>query len=472
MNEEARLIPDRWHARGEAVADREGRQWVVWQGIPGEPCVARHVGGGAHAEHFRFVDTPKPHPTRVTPPCDRVNQCGGCPIMHLNAEGQERMRRSVVRKALDEAGLNEVEVGHFHANRDGLADFRHVVKVGFGRSERGNLRVGAWGRYDRRIVAIPDCNVAAPVLRKAMNALAHHTIELDIRPYDVDADNGVLRAAILRASRTTGEVLITLVAGRRIPLLDELAERLGLMSEVAGVWLHLNSEPGNAILHRDEDGEVGMRPLVGRAYIEERIGEITYRIGPADFFQTNPGMAEQLYARTLSRLALKQGDPFVDLYCGVGGLALQAAKTTGWALGVEEIASAVTSARETARRHELPAQFVPGRVEDALTDMQRRLAGMAPIVAVNPARRGLEPGVVDQILSLAPRRIAYVSCNPAALARDLALFAAGGMNIGTVEMFDMFPNTAHVECLVVLEASEPVAAERRAPRRKVVRGTP
>lgn len=471
MYDDARLIPDRWHPRGEAVAERDGRQLVIWQGIPGEPCVARHVGGGAHADHFRFVESPRPHATRVAAPCDKVHQCGGCPIMHLNAEGQERMRRSLVRRALDEAGLNEVELGAFHASPDGLADFRHVVKVGFGRSDRGNLRVGAWGRNDRRIVAIPDCTVAAPVLRKAMNALAHHTIELDIRPYDAESDNGVLRAAILRASHTTGEVLITLVAGRRIPLLQELAERLGLMSEVAGVWLHLNSEPGNAILHRDEDGEVGARPLVGRAYIEEKLGGITYRIGPADFFQTNPGMAQVLYARTLERLALKAGDPFVDLYCGVGGLALQAVGTTGWALGVEEIASAVTSARETARRHELPAQFVPGRVEDALTDLQRRLSGMAPIVAVNPARRGLEPGVVDQILALGPRKIAYVSCNPTALARDLALFAAGGMNIGTVELFDMFPNTAHVETLVVLEASTPVTAERRAPRRKVVRGS-
>jgi 23S rRNA (uracil1939-C5)-methyltransferase len=153
----------------------------------------------------------------------------------------------------------------------------------------------------------------------------------------------------------------------------------------------------------------------------------------------------------------------------VGGLALQAASKTGWALGVEEVDGAVARARESARRNDVPAEFLTGRVEDVLPEIGRRLAGARPIVAVNPARRGLEPGVVDAVLALKPQRVAYVSCNPATMAHDLALFRAGGLAVGEVELFDMFPNTAHVEALVLLEATDTDGPGRRGPRRRVVR---
>ncbi len=468
MGNEVTVRPDRWMTRGEAQVDDPRKPLVVWSGIPGERARVRVSHSGQNRAYGYVVEAEPPDPHRVAPPCERYALCGGCPLMHLDAAGQEQARRSLVRQALEEEGLGDVELGAFHPSPDGLTDFRHMIKLGFGYSDRGHIRVGAWGRRDRRIVTIPECPVALPVLRRTMISVAHFTIERRIRPW-VEG-RGILRAAVLRASRTTGEVLVTLVAGRRIRELAELAEDLaGHVPNVVGVWLHLNDEPGNAIFSPDEEGAVRVLPLVGKETIEEQVGGVSYDIGPGDFFQTNPAMAEVLYARTLDRLDLGQEVPVVDLYSGVGGLALQAARRTRWALGVEEVAGAVQRARGAARRQSLPAEFVAGRVEDVLPDVGRRLRGKAPVLTVNPARRGLEPGVVQAMLALEPRRIAYVSCNPRALARDLRLFREGGLKIGAVELFDMFPNTAHVEALVTLDAPGVARGGGRAPRRKVVR---
>lgn len=468
MGFEVTVTPQTWSSRGEAEYRSRGRNpLTIFQGIVGERAKISVVHRGKNRDFGLWVGSEKPHAHRVEPPCDRYRVCGGCPMMHLTEDGQEVAHRQMVQDALGEL---PVSIGRWSPSPEGLSDFRRVVKLGFGRSDRGRIRVGAWGRRDRRIVPIPECVVADPVLNRVMAALAHHVIDMDIWPYEPETDRGVLKAAVLRSSRTTGEVLVTLVAGRRFRALGDLAEAVAQqVSEVVGVWVHLNSDPGNAIFSRGEDGRVGVRPLAGRETIAERMNGIEYRIGPGDFFQTHPAMAEQIYGRVLERLDLSRGDAVVDLYCGVGGLALQAAAKTGWALGVEEVEGAVARAREAARINKVDAEFVSGRVEEVLVDVKKRLRDTRPVVTVNPARRGLEEGVVGQIVALDPTAIAYVSCNPTALARDLALFLDAGFVAEDVELFEMFPNTAHVECLVILRSPNPTRGRTRAPRRKVVR---
>lgn len=470
-----RVIPTEWNPRGEAEIRDGDQQLLVWQGIPGEKAEVRIDHRGAHQTYARWVGSPEPHPARVEPPCEKYAACGGCPILHVAPGAQEAVRRDLVRSALDLEGLPDVAVGAWHPSPDGVTGFRHVIKVAVGKSDHGHIRLGAWGRRNRRVVPIPDCPVAAPVLRKTMAALAHHVIDLELHPFEPEIGRGVLRSAVLRASRTTGEVLVTLIAGKSIRELGTLAERLAESApDVVGVWLHVNDGPGNAIFQRDGEGVVGVRALIGKATIEEKLNDVSYLVGPGDFFQTNPGTADVLYRRVIERLELTEGTPVVDLYCGVGGIALQAAKVTGWALGIEEIEGAVQRARDAARRNGVSAEFVSGRVQDVLPEVGKRLVAARPVVTVNPARRGLEEGVAEAILALRPRRIAYVSCNPRALARDAAIFRAAGYEVGDVELFDMFPNTPHVEALVVMDATDVEEHEvaGRAPRRKALRPAP
>ena len=227
MASEFRVTPTEWSPRGEAVAmNSKGKPFDVWQGIVGETCTARLQHRGQHRSTGFFVSAEEPSPHRVTPPCDKYVACGGCPHMHLSGEGQWEARSALVRAALDEHDLHDVPLGERVDCPDGAVDYRHVIKLQAGTSDRGHLRVGAWGRRSNRVVPIPGCMVAAPVLRDLMTSLAHHVIDLNIRPFDPVRGDGVLRTAVCRASRTTGEVVITLVVGRRIRELKDLAERI------------------------------------------------------------------------------------------------------------------------------------------------------------------------------------------------------------------------------------------------------
>lgn len=469
MRRELVVTPSRWSARGEAELTVRGRPMVVWQGIVGESARVRVRNQGSNRDYAVFRETTTPSPHRVEPPCDRYHTCGGCPMMHMTLEGQHEAKRTLIAEALAAEGLDDVPVAPMQQGPEAERDFRWVVKLGVGFSEQGRLRVGAWGRHTRTIVPIPQCVVAADPLRAAMASVAHHTLDLDIPPHDPVKDLGVLRAFVIRGSRATGDVVVTIVAGRRTRQLTELAERIGLeCTAISGVVLHLNEEEGNAIYKRDLLGEVPYKKLRGSPFLEESIGDVRYRVGPGDFFQTNPGVAEVLYRRALERLELSEGVPFIDLYSGVGGLALAASRITGWALGIEGLANAVASARDAAKVQGLPATFDCDDVELALPDLARRHAASRPVVSINPARRGLEEGVPQGIAALMPRRIAYISCNPRALARDLATFRELGYHPDTIEPFDMFPHTAHVECLVVLRPEDDGPPAARAPRRKVV----
>ena len=458
--------PEQWLPKGESVVTEGLRiPLVLWGGIVGETAQFKIVHKGRNQTQAHFVETDTPSPHRMQIPCERYTPCGGCPMLHVDPDGQHSAHVERVLTGLREEGISDLPVeGWVRSPR--MFDFRHVVKLGWGWSSDGNrIKIGAFGRRDRRIVPISKCNVAAPVLRRVMTSLAHYSLELGLEPYDPLTDEGVMRAVILRASSTTGEVMITLVTGRRPRKLNELAELVAQANgEVVGIWVHMNTEPGNALLSPGEDDTIGVKALEGRDWIEEDLDGIKVRIGPTDFYQTNPKMALPLFRRVLELLNPGPDEAFVDLYCGVGGLTLLGARRCGFAVGIEVNPGAIQRARESARRNRLSAEFISGKVEEELPLLAKRLKH--PVVAVDPSRKGLHPEVLAALIEMKPRRLAYISCNPRSLARDLAVFREAGATIEPIELFDMFPHTAHVECLTIL--SFDVAASR-SPRRKLVR---
>jgi 23S rRNA (uracil1939-C5)-methyltransferase len=441
---------------------------VIFGAIPGEAGMFRVVDRGRNQTYAQWVFSQRPSPHRVKPACERYESCGGCPLMHLDKAGQAKARVELLTFELQSSGLGTVRIESM-VESPKSANFRHVVKLTTGVSDHGSPRIGAPGRR-RHIVAIPDCTVITQDLRDLVLRIYHLFVDMDIRPFH--NGKGTLRHVILRQSSNTGEILITIVAARRHTLLDELAAKLaGAESKVVGVHLHVNDEITNAILLRDEEGLIKTRHILGKNTIDERLAGTNYRVGPGDFFQTNPGLADLLYRDVLKLLALKEGTPLIDLYCGVGGFALAGAKITGWALGIEAVGGAVDRARASAAAEQIPAEFVHGEVEEVLSRLGKRLAKRRPSLVVNPARRGLERGVADAILALNPARIVYVSCSPRPLAKDLAYFVSHGLVIKKLTPYDMFPNSAHQEVVVLLEAPDvhEVKTQSRGPRRKVVR---
>lgn len=463
-------LPEHWLPRGEAAAYEDRRRVVIFGGIPGEAAHVEVLHRGGNQDAVRFVaPAGPPHPLRVEPVCHRYTLCGGCPLMHLNPEGQERARLALVRHAFVDEGLEEHVPSRIVPSPDGDQNYRHHVKLVVGRSEQGSVRLGTYSRNSHLVVTIPECNVATPVLRHAMGVAAHHIHMLKIWPWE--PERGILRHVLLRQSRATGEVLVTLVAGRDHRILRELAEGIATqVSAVASVHLHLNDDPGNAILRIDPESE---RPpflcLRGKETIEEELAGVRLMVGPGDFFQANPGTADLLVRDALAAVADLSDRPAVDLYCGVGAFALPLAQQHGFALGVELGAGAVARAEANARRLHLPAEFSAGPVAELLPAVARRVAGRGPVVLVDPARHGLEPEVARGILALEPSRLLYVSCNPRALAIDLRRFLGEGWRIRRLRAYDMFPQTSHVELLAELEPPVVPTVEGRAPQRRIAR---
>ncbi|NOY24874.1 MAG: 23S rRNA (uracil(1939)-C(5))-methyltransferase RlmD [Oligoflexia bacterium] len=475
------LTPDHWHQRGEAVVSGSRQPGTrpfdekpvdVWGGIPGEAAQVEMLHTGRNRVVGRFFrPAGQPHRLRREPPCQHYTPCGGCPFMHLQQEGQVMARLSLVRDALTDVGLESLAPATLTQGPDGPFGYRHTVKLTVGRTDQGHIRVGTFTRHTHRVVPIPDCHVATPTLRLAMSAAAHAIIELDIWPFEPQTGRGTLRHLVMRQSRSTGHVLVTIVAGSRNRSLDRLAEQITQsVHQVAGVHLHLNADPGNAIFARDEeDGTIRTLRLGGQDQIEERLGGITLAVGPGDFYQANPGMAEQVSRDLLDLLTPDRQRPVVDLYCGVGGFSLALGRAHGWALGVESVGGAVRRAKENARRNRVSAEFIAGDTLDLLPELRTRLESRHPVVLVDPSRRGLGDGVIPGILSLEPARIAYLSCNPRALARDLDKLQELGWTVRQIRAYDMFPQTAHVETLAILDPPLAPPTGLGAPRRRVVR---
>lgn len=468
------VTPKYYLTQGFAQAIERGRKIAVWNGIVGErsDVVVQHVGKNRiRARFLSTAEGSRSHPGRREPPCEKYDACGSCPLMHIDDKAQETARLHILRRALEVAGLEDRTPDHIFSAEDNALGYRHVAKLAIGRSDRGQLRVGAYRRGTHDIVSIPECSVVTEGLRKAMRVTAHAILDLELGPWIPDDRDGPMRHVVLRQSRTTGEVLATIVAGWHDRAFDELAQSMtSTDATIVGVHLHINSKRSNSIFDYGEEGQgPGFKKLTGARTIQEDHHGVQLQIGPGDFFQANPVVGEKLITDALEWLKPWRDRPAVDLYCGVGAFTLPLAKAHGWALGIEVIEGATRRAESNARRNHISAEFVAGKVEEVFESHIDRLAGRGAVVLVDPARKGLEEGVLDAIFSIGPAAVVMVSCNPVAMARDLRIAMKAGWTIDRLAAYEMFPQTVHLEAMALLLPPEAPVPTVRAPRRKVVR---
>ena len=281
--------------------------------------------------------------------------------------------------------------------------------------------------------------------------IAHLLEVLKIFPYTPSNRSGV-RYVVLRKSKATQQILVTLVVTQRTHFIQELAERIyKLPYKIEGVLIHLNSEKGNAIFVRDIQGRVRTSTLVGKREITERLGGIEYRIGAGDFFQVNIPVAERLQQDVLEISKSYREHPMIDLYCGVGLFTLALGKEHGWAMGIEQVDGAIQRGKQSASDQGLNVEFVSGDVFEQLDAVERKIQTASPFIVVDPSRSGLADGVVASLDELNPAAVVYVSCHPKSLARDLMLFREMGWTIEDIKVYEMFPHTVHLETLVWLK---------------------
>ena len=443
------VTPTKWSHRGSAVAfDSQGHPLDIWAGIVGERCEVDVTYRGQNRSSGIFVRScGQKHAFRRLDQSLTFHRSGSCPLMHMTQEGQHRAKLSIIHDSFKEFGLEGFAPNQIIASDNGEKGYRHTVKLNYGRSKKGTLRLGAYARGTNHIVQIDDSDVVTTTLQKCMTHTHAILIESKCPPYDPSVGSEGLRYVVFRQSRWSGHVLATLVASKPSSIVKQVARRIRKrMKAVVGVQLHINNRPGNSIYARDEHGEIQSKNITGESLIYDSIGGKILGIGAGDFFQVNPAIAEKICAQVVHDFSSHKEYPVLDLYCGVGAMTMSLADQHGRALGVEMIRGAINRAQENAHQNNVRAEFIAGDVSIVLPT----LTEANPLMAVNPSRRGLGEEVVQKIVEVDPIRIAYVSCNPKTLARDLASFRSKKWDIEYIHAFDMMPQTSHSELLAIL----------------------
>lgn len=378
-------------------------------------------------------------PSRVAPACPAYGACGGCTLEHMAYARQLEWKKEHVQAVLAHAGVSAPVAACVPSPRP--LGYRNKSKLVYAADAGGEPVLGAYAPRTHRVVDLAGCRVAEAPLDEVAGALVALLHRHDVRGYDERTAEGLLRYAILRVNHL-GQVLVTLVTAS-----DDFAggealarELVAARPEVVGVVQNINRSRGNA-LYGDEE-----HALAGQAHLGDRVGTVDLRLSSTAFFQVNRDVAARIYGDVADAAALTGTERVVDAYAGVGGIALTLARGAAEVVGIEEHPRAVADAQASAQlNHAVRVRFVVGDVEEELARL-----GAADVVVLNPPRRGCAQAVLRAACALKPRLIAYVSCAPDTLARDLALLGKEGFVTRSVVPYDMLPQTPHVESLAIV----------------------
>jgi 23S rRNA (uracil1939-C5)-methyltransferase len=369
-----------------------------------------------------------------------------CPLRGLPYGTQLARKRAVLQAALEAApALDGVVPEDIVGSRD-LFGYRHVAKLAVRGRRDGTLRAGVYAPGTHRLVDAECCATQHPALSEVFVTVLEEAGRLRIAAYDERRHVGELRYLVARYGAWRRRVQLVLVtAGRETDRLRELSRRVARRCRVLGGIVHnYNPGRGNVILGSTF---ATLRPP---AALVERLGELELEVSPGSFLQVNPWTARRIYETALEWAAPERKARALDLYCGVGPLALSLAAHAAFVVGIEESARAIADARANQRRNRrYNLRFEQGDAAEAIVRL-RATIGAIEIVTLNPPRKGASGAVLESIAALHPRRIVYVSCEPRSLARDLERFAELGYRTERVRPFDMFPQTEHVETVSLL----------------------
>ena len=422
------LTFERLGINGEGIGSFEGYTLFVQGVLPGEMAEVelyeRHKSYG-RAKLLRLI---KSSPDRIKPPCPLFGHCGGCQIMHLDYPKQLESKRQRVIDALE-------RIGKFSSPRvlpclesPNLLGYRNKIQLPCDHL----LNLGLYALDSHEIVPVDRCFIHCPLGERVfeqINAL------LKKNPIET------LKALLIKSAVKTGQVLVVIVTTTPAFPAGFAEKIIDACPEVKGVVHNVNEGPGNRILGHHS------KTIKGLPSIEDELLGLKFKVSPASFFQVNPGQAERLYQRALDLAELTGQETVLDAYSGVGTLALVFARKAKKVIGIESVKEAVRDARENAQINGLfNTEFIGSPVETAIASFEK-----IDVAILNPPRKGCEKSVIEKINRLKPKRLLYISCDPATLARDLKLLE--GYEIVEIQPFDMFPQTAHVETLVSLKRS-------------------
>ena len=382
---------------------------------------------------------------RVESDCHTYKRCGGCNLRHIRYSETLNMKRnavqSLVNKTLNTKVGVEETLGMEHPYH-----YRNKAQYPVGIDKEGKPVIGVFANRTHEIIPIENCLIQDKQTEEIAKYLINYIAKNHISIYNENTRKGLIRHIVTKIGKKTNEIMVIIVInGNEIPNEKKLVETLvNKFPRIKTIVKNINQKNTNVIL-----GEKNVT-LYGDGYIKDRLGELTFKISPLSFYQVNPIQAEKLYTIGVKSANITKEDIVFDLYCGIGTISLFMAKYAKKVYGIEIVKQAVEDAIENAKINDIHnTEFIAGDVEEVLDDLINNKKIIPDIIMVDPPRRGLDKTSIQNIVKIKPKKLVYISCNPATLVRDL-MELEESYDINSIKPVDMFPFTSHVECVAVL----------------------
>ena len=436
-------------ADGTGIARVDGQVVFVPGALPGEVCKIRiaHIGRSAVFAELLRVEQSSAH--RVEPDCPYFPRCGGCALRHMDYAQELELKRAHVYNCLTRIGgqtLSSLPI----TGAEQIDGYRNKVQFPV-QEQNGKPVAGFFAGKTHTVIPVAHCRIQPDCADAIRAAVLRWMAQYKIRAYDEKTGRGYIRHIYIRRGAVSGETLVCISANcKQLPRSAELTAAIRAAApDVTSIVFTPNEKKGNTIL-----GDTFL-PLYGPGWIQDTLCGLTFRLSPAVFYQVNHDQAEILYRKALQFAALTGTETVLDLYCGTGTITLCLAREAGRAVGVEVVPQAIEDAKENAKRNGLADKTEFYCMDAGQAAQMFAAKGERPdVIVVDPPRKGVSPDVIEAMAAVGPRRIVYVSCDPATLARDVKLLRERGYALQTAEAVDLFPRCAHIVTVCLLSRQE------------------
>lgn len=441
---------------GEGIGKADGITLFIKDAVIGDVVQAKIMKMKKSYGYARLLEVLTPSPYRVEPKCPVSRPCGGCQLQALSYDKQLEFKENKVRNNLKRiGGFTDIPMEPIAGMKEPY-HYRNKAQFPIGRDKEGKLTAGFYAARTHSLIPVDECYLGAkinePILGKILQIMEQEHIE----PYDEKTHTGLVRHILIRFGFTTKEIMVCFILnGKKLPKQEKFIAALTEIPGMTSISVNRNEKDTNVIM-----GEKTIT-IWGSDYITDYIGDIKYQISPQSFYQVNPAQTKVLYEKALEYAGLTGTETVWDLYCGIGTISLFLAQKAKKVFGVEIVPQAIADAKKNAALNDITnVDFFVGKAEEVYPSYvsEHKEEAKAEVIVVDPPRKGCEESLLSTIVSMAPERIVYVSCDSATLARDLKYLCGHGYELKRVQAVDQFCQTGHCETVVLLSkgAKDPV----------------
>lgn len=432
--------------QGEGIAKIDGMTVFIPNAIKDEKVKIKILKVTSSLAYAKIIEIIEKSKYRIETDCNTFSRCGGCNLRHINYDYTLEIKKRSVESTLKKALGREIEITNV-LKMDEPYNYRNKLQYPVGIDSNGKPVMGVYAERTHSIISTKECMIQDKLSQNIANDIFEFIEKNNVQVYNEKTIKGSIRHIVIRIGKKTNQVMVTIVSNTsKIDKENELVKYItSKYPEIKTIVKNINNKNTNVILGQEN------KILYGEGYIYDYLGEFKFKISPMSFYQVNPIQTEKLYSKAVEYAELTGEETVFDLYCGIGTIGIFASPKIKSLYGIETIPQAIEDAKGNAKLNNIQnSEFFVGDVEKTLPEFIKMRNIVPDVVFVDPPRKGCDKTALETLMQIKPRKIVYVSCNPATLARDLKILEET-YDLKEVSICDMFPFTHHVECITSLQ---------------------